>query len=512
MAKIRHKEQFDSGNAENTFSDRKVFNTDTSLLHSLLHDTVTDSTVCACCGKSKDTCDTEANFKAYKADLVADRDRVIHKPTKPKNKIKVTLKGSGTSPRSEEDFLPPFGDNKPEYQTVVEKHKLTPAQYKARQLEFKKAKAERKDFIGKKIKTVDYCGITPINKHSAFYNVVQGEKGGFYYQQFQTCGSIWFCEDCGYKLLQERSKLVYNQLKRYRDAGKTVLFVTFTLQHSITDRLDDLLNLLAGAFNFANKHHSWERVKAKVPAEFLWVLEVLYGKNGHHPHRHCLFIGDPEIINAINVFGKLYKRYLTKRGLLINEHTFDVREWDGNVDKMKEYLFKGMLERELLGGSFKKDNKGKTFFELVNAQVKREKNRTDEQNAELQHKEHRIIDEYIKTMKGRKQWHKSDNFFASDIEIKSDEEVLKDDKVKEIIYTIPRIVMADIRSKRIARRLLIEHWDGGRDSVLKLLELYDVNTDFIVHNFNLRDQAIRDWIAISTVKYGYIGDRLARCA
>ena len=90
--------------------------------------------------------------------------------------------------------------------------------------------------------------------------------------------------------------------------------------------------------------------------------------------------------------------------------------------------------------------------------------------------------------------------------------IIKDDKVKEIIYTIPSIVFADIRSKKIARRLLIEHWDGGRDSVLALLELYDVNTDFIVYNFNLHNQAIRDWRAISTVKYAYVGDRLTRCA
>lgn len=546
MAKIRHKEQFDNSNTLNLFSDRSVFNTNTSLVRAVLHETVTDSIpICACCGKSKDTHDnTEANFKAYKADLVADRDRVIHKPAKPKNKLKVTLKGSGTSPRSKNEFLGDLGENEPENQAVAEKPELTPAQAKARTLEFKKAKAERKDFIGKKIKSVGNCGIRAIEKQP-YYNVVQGEKGSFYYQNMQKCGSIWFCEDCGFKLLQERSDKVRKQLKRYRKAGKTVFFITFTLQHSITDRLKDSLDLLQSAFNFANTQYEWKEAKAKVSARFLWVLEVLYGKNGHHPHRHCLFIGDADVINAINVFAKLYKRYLAKRGLLINEHTVDIREWNGDIDSMDEYMFKGQLARELLGGSFKKDNRGKTFYELVDEQVKKEQKReranekieakkTNEQReaemlieaakdeeqrkaeqaerTELQHKEHRIIDEYIKVMKGCKQWHKSDNFFDPDIEIKSDEEVLKDDTVKEIIYTIPFDVFADIRYKKIARRLLIEHWDGGRDSVLALLELYDVNTDFIVHNFNLRYQSKKDWIAKSTVKYAYVGDRLARCA
>lgn len=497
MVKIRQKERIDNSNALNLFSDRKV--------------TPDPIPVCDCCHTPKPT--TKDIDKDYFANLKTDRDKFIRTQSKPKNiPLKVILNGSGTSSRSKNEFLPQIDVNKPEKQAVEKKAKLTPTQDKARILEFKKAKADRKDFIGEKIKSVGNCGITPIDKHRKYYNLVQGEKGGYYYEQFQRCGSIWFCEDCGYKLLQERSEKVYNQLKAYKDAGKTILFVTFTIQHNITDRLETLIRKLNGAFNYANKHRRWQEAKKRVPVEFLRVLEVLYGKNGWHPHGHPVFVGDPEIIDTIHIFIELYKKRLAKQGLLVNEHTVDIAKWNGDLESMSEYMFKGMLEKELLGGSFKKDNKGKTFFELVDGQVKREKNRTEDQNAELQHKEHRIIDEYIRVMKSRKQWFKSDNFFAPGVDIKSDEEVLKDDKVKEIIYTIPSVVMADIRSKRIARRLPYEHWYGGRDSVLKLLEMYDVNTDFIVHNYNLRDQAIRDWIAISTVKYAYVGDRLSRCA
>lgn len=326
--------------------------------------------------------------------------------------------------------------------------------------DYKKAKIERKKKIGNLVQRVSYCGTRCIKKSPQCVNVVQGEKGGIYYQNMQRCGSVWFCPDCMYKLMKTRADELYNQLNAYKDKGKTVLFATFTLQHNKSDRLESLHKNLLGAFQFANSHRKWIDAKKNVPIEYLRALEVLNGSNGWHPHLHCLFVGNSGITETIKIFINLYKQELSRLNLIVNEHTVTVDKWNGTLDTMTDYLFKGMIEKEITGGNLTKSGKGKNFFELVDA---------DEKNA---------ISEYIKVMKGKRQYHHSKHFF-DDIEVKTEAEILKDDKVESLIFVIPIKVYADIHRKGIALHFLNEYSYGGNERAKKLLELYDCDADFI---------------------------------
>lgn len=325
---------------------------------------------------------------------------------------------------------------------------------------YKKSNIELKKKIGAMVQRVSYCGTRTINKDIQYVNAVQGEKGGIYYQNMQRCGCVWFCPDCLYKLMKGRSDELYNQLKIYKEASKTVLFVTFTLQHKKGDRLQELHGKLLQAFNFANKHRSWIEAKSKVPVEYLRTLEVLYGSNGWHPHIHSVFIGDSEIMNTINIFVNLYKQELGKLGLLVNDHTVSIDKWNGKIDDMTDYMFKGMLEQELTGGGLKKSGKGKTFFELI-----KEGNKS-------------VTSEYIDVMKGKRQYHHSKKFFK-DVRVKLDNEILKDDKVQNVLFNIPVRVFADIHKKGISLHLLNEFGYGGKERAIKLLEMYDCDTGFL---------------------------------
>lgn len=325
---------------------------------------------------------------------------------------------------------------------------------------YKKAKIERKRKIGKLVDRVSYCGVRCICKDATEINAVKGEKGGIYYQGMQRCGSVWFCPDCMYKLMKTRAEELYDQLQVYKKKDKVVLFATFTLQHKKGDRLADLHAKLLSAYQFANSHRTWIDAKKKVPVEYLRALEVLYGSNGWHPHLHCLFVGDAEMINTIQIFVNLYKQRLSKLGLVVNDHTVTIDKWNGSLDTMTDYLFKGMIEKEITGGNLTKSGKGQNFFELVD-------------NGDTQ-----AVSEYIKVMKGKRQYHHSKNFF-DDIEVKTEEEILKDDKVEDTLFTIPVAVYADICKKGIALHLLNEYDYGGKPRAIKLLELYDCDTGFL---------------------------------
>jgi len=358
-------------------------------------------------------------------------------------------------------LTPPLG-NIASYSPPKRKKKseLTEKELNTLKYSIRKENYKVKEMSGKLVPRVSYCGQRTINKNSTFVNAVKGEKGSIYYENMQRCGSVWFCPICMFKLMKGRSEDLYEQLQSYKKKNKLILFVTFTIQHKKSDRLEYLHETLLGAFNFANKHGSWIKEKKKIPIEYLRTLEVLYGRNGWHPHLHSVFIGDEEIINSINVFINLYKKYLKSKNLVINEHTVVVDKWNGKLDDMTDYIFKGMMEKELHGGNLTKSGKGLNYFELL-------KNKYDVQ-----------AKEYVEVMKGKRQFHKSKNFFCDIVE-KTEAEILTDDKVAEILFTIPVPTFADMIKKKIALHFLNEWQYGGNERAIRLMELYDCDYSFM---------------------------------
>lgn len=343
-----------------------------------------------------------------------------------------------------------------------QKQEKTEAEVFALKHSFKKNKIELKKAIGKKVSRVSYCGIRSIGKQQPKHIIaVRGEKGGIFYRGMQRCGLVHFCPDCMYKIMKARAEELYKQLKAYRKKEKTTLFITFTIQHNASNRLADLYKTLQDAFNFANSSGSWKKEKQRLSIEYLKTAEVLLGDNGWHPHLHTVFVGDKDIVSGIEIFIDLYKKRLSKLGLVVNEHTVVVEKWNGQLDEMTEYMFKGKLEEELTSGGLKKTGKGKTFFELI------------------EDKNDKAIDEYIKAIKGTHQYYMSRNF-NQDIKAKTDEQIIKEDRVESVLFAIPIEAYNDIRAKGIALHLLNEYQYGGKERAVKLLELYDCETDFLL--------------------------------
>jgi len=363
-------------------------------------------------------------------------------------------------PRSGTDIPPnrsPLGNTTNNDAASVNQH-FTDDDRKAFSLKYSGVKKS----VGTRVNRVKRCGCVPIPGHK--YKPVEvslGETGRKFYRNMQRCGAIWLCPQCHYKIMKQRADELFTQLMIYRKRGLSVMFISLTFQHFLGQKLETSIDTLFSAYKYALNHRQFRPFRKNI--EFLRTLEITYGQNGWHPHIHALFVGsEAEISEACRVFTLLYTKYLSGKGLTTNKHTVSTEKWNGNVDNLKDYLFKGMLEKELTGGGLKKGrNGGKTFFELI------EDGTTDE----------KIIQEYIRDTKGRRQFHSSRGFFR-DVRVKTDQEVLKDDKTVEVLYTIPRDVFNDMRDKGITDEfiILLNH---SVDEARKLLELYEVDADFM---------------------------------
>ena len=114
------------------------------------------------------------------------------------------------------------------------------------------------------------------------------------------CGNVWACPVCAAKV-QERRRAEIAQLfdsvySGQLGSNKKMIMVTFTLSHSISDKLRDLLYAQAEAFRRLRAGKVWTKRKNRVGYEGLVrSLEVTYGANGWHPHTHEGWVVDADV-------------------------------------------------------------------------------------------------------------------------------------------------------------------------------------------------------------------------
>ena len=85
-------------------------------------------------------------------------------------------------------------------------------------------------------------------------------------------------------------------------------------------------------------------------------------------------------------------------------------------------------------------------------------------------------------MKGKRQFHHSENFFT-DVAVREDEEIIKEDVPAKLLFKIPRDIYEDINSKGISLHFLNEYEYGGLERAITFLELYDCDTSFLTVDY-----------------------------
>ncbi len=102
----------------------------------------------------------------------------------------------------------------------------------------------------------------------------------------QTCGSVSLCPCCSVVVRERRAdEIRAASVAHLMDPAGCLDFVTLTVRHRMTDRLEATHRGLMAAMRRIGRH---SRYRAVVAGRSARALEVTWGANGWHPHLHLL--------------------------------------------------------------------------------------------------------------------------------------------------------------------------------------------------------------------------------
>lgn len=131
------------------------------------------------------------------------------------------------------------------------------------------------------------------------------------------CGNVWSCPVCSSKILQRRQEeLEVINSEHIKQTGGSVLLVTLTVRHNISDSLKDLLGDseskvgISGAFRRLRQDRAFRELKEEFGIHLSCrSLETTWGQlNGYHVHIHSLFYLDRKLsdIELVDLESRLY--------------------------------------------------------------------------------------------------------------------------------------------------------------------------------------------------------------
>jgi hypothetical protein len=188
-----------------------------------------------------------------------------------------------------------------------------------------------------------------------------------YYENLETCSSVWTCPVCSSKINQERRGELRQAMEHAKAHGLHPYLVTFTMQHERRDSLAVLIDALKDSLRRLKRGAPWQRFRDKYGiAGYVTAFEVTHGRHGWHPHVHMLFFADhkpsedeawEEKVWLWHRFDKFLQKHHGRycSGL----HGVDVR-----TGAAVDYVTKWGLDAELTGGEFKSGH-GRTPFQLL---------------------------------------------------------------------------------------------------------------------------------------------------
>lgn len=207
--------------------------------------------------------------------------------------------------------------------------------------------------------------IDKYKNRSVRYNEIR-EKA--HWSNVQRCGGVWICPVCAKQITEKRRDELKTGIETWKnDHDGSVLLLTLTFSHSLHQPLKSSLEGLRKATNIFI-----ETTKVKSILKLLGVeykingLEVTFGQNGWHPHRHILLLkkGDFDYSVHLDELKRLWIKSCVRAGLNAPsmQHGLDIR----NGEYASQYVAKWGLDYELTKGHTKKGRGSYTPFDLLN--------------------------------------------------------------------------------------------------------------------------------------------------
>jgi hypothetical protein len=193
--------------------------------------------------------------------------------------------------------------------------------------------------------------------------VVLGENGA-YINGTVTCGSIWMCPVCAGKIAEGRRREVLRCLDAHDATGGDVYMATFTIPHTAFETCASLRKAVANTWKKFQAGSGWRNAKKRYRIiGTIRALEVTHGKNGWHPHLHCLILTEklsPEHAEELELFIKerwisILERETEKQGSWL--YAVDLRKAENNKTA-GDYIVKWGVDSELTKAHLKLSKKG----------------------------------------------------------------------------------------------------------------------------------------------------------
>lgn len=184
----------------------------------------------------------------------------------------------------------------------------------------------------------------------------KGEHGRAFYKGLKVCGSVWMCPVCAAKITERRRVELAEGLAKW---GGSVFMVTFTFQHTVEDRLKDLVNYLNDAVRRLKSGRWWQEFESRYGlVGSVAGLETTVSQGaGWHPHKHMLFFSNlragrldrlaiqTELLERFAAIMQKLGRYASSvYGVQVSEIA---KAKTGGKDALKQYVAKWGLDAEL---------------------------------------------------------------------------------------------------------------------------------------------------------------------
>lgn len=361
------------------------------------------------------------------------------------------------------------------------------------------------------------CGVRRLNSDldNSPINVVSGvESGKIYYNGLMKCGSVWRCPVCGFKITKYRQNEIYYMSSEWMRRGFKISFVTLTIRHKKMEELRKTLDKLLSEFRLFQCTKSFKKLeKQHEISGFVKTLEITYGfDNGWHPHLHLLVFHNSENTNEFHhEFLKLWCSRKKIKALMTSQRAKDVYDGQG----VSEYITKWDMTKEMTQSSFKEafGNQSFTPFSMLRKLALNDFSCCNEGQILKDILRYKFL-EYCKATKGR---HfivvskKMKAFFrdVSGSEMKSDDEILQDEKVDKILFKVDIDLWdAFVKNKNVLPSYLINAYEnGGIDYVLAFFDVIGFKVKYDIYSgviYPVCEDFAND-IPINTAVYVYTG-------
>lgn len=115
-----------------------------------------------------------------------------------------------------------------------------------------------------------------------------GEHGGV--SGLMTCGSVWACPVCSAKIAKARQDELESGIRTWVGSGGSMAMLTLTVQHTSSDRLADVWDLVSDAWRRFVSGRAYKEARAALGVQgYHRTTEVVQTVNGWHVHLHVLY-------------------------------------------------------------------------------------------------------------------------------------------------------------------------------------------------------------------------------